>query len=93
MEIDASFYLIKLMEKVGLVWDVRGVPDHVKRKNLLAEVGERCPLLTASADAAPVSEPGVGRQWPSRRRTRADQLAFAGGACAGSISSFGDPSR
>lgn len=48
-EVDASYYLIKLLEKLGLVWDVRGVPDHVKRKNLLAEVGERCPLLIDGA--------------------------------------------
>ncbi|APR85755.1 Fatty acid desaturase [Minicystis rosea] len=60
-EIDVSFYIIKLMEKVGLVWDVRGVPEHVKRKNLLAEVGERCPLLK-NEDAprvAPVAEPAT----------------------------------
>jgi stearoyl-CoA desaturase (delta-9 desaturase) len=44
-EIDVSFYILKLLEKIGLVWDLRGVPEHVKKKNLLADVGERCPLL------------------------------------------------
>jgi len=46
-EIDLSFYVIKLMEKVGLVWDVRGVPDHVMTRNLIAQVGERSPILLA----------------------------------------------
>ncbi|MFT3767695.1 MAG: acyl-CoA desaturase [Minicystis sp.] len=61
-EIDVSFYLLKAMEKVGLVWDLRGVPEHVMRKNLLAEVGERCPLLLDAGDknaVAPVAEPAV----------------------------------
>jgi stearoyl-CoA desaturase (Delta-9 desaturase) len=44
-EVDVSFYILKGLEKLGLVWDLRSVPEHVKRKNLLAEVGERCPLL------------------------------------------------
>lgn len=44
-EIDASYYVLRALEKVGLVWDLRPVPEHMKRKNLLAEVGERAPLL------------------------------------------------
>jgi stearoyl-CoA desaturase (delta-9 desaturase) len=54
-EIDVSYYILKAMEKLGLVWDLRPVPDHVLRKNLLAEVGERCPLLL---EKAPASDPG-----------------------------------
>ena len=55
------------MEKVGLVWDLRGVPAHILRKNLLAEVGERCPLLAGTGDrptpdgvpvVAPEPDPG-----------------------------------
>jgi stearoyl-CoA desaturase (delta-9 desaturase) len=44
-EIDISFYVLKLLEKVGLIWDLRPVPEHVKRRNLVSEVGERAPLL------------------------------------------------
>ncbi len=44
-EVDVTFYLLKALEKLGLVWDLRVVPEHVKRRSLLAEVGERCPLL------------------------------------------------
>jgi len=59
-EIDVSFYVIKLMEKVGLVWDVRAVPERMMKKNLLAEVGERCPLLMGDGEpAAPAVEPAA----------------------------------
>jgi stearoyl-CoA desaturase (delta-9 desaturase) len=57
-EVDVTFYILKALEKVGLVWDVRGVPEHVLRKNLLADVGEKCPLLLANqGDATPVPVP------------------------------------
>jgi stearoyl-CoA desaturase (delta-9 desaturase) len=55
-EIDVSYYVLKALEKVGLVWDVRGVPEHVKTRNLLAEVGEKCELLLPKP-AAPVAAP------------------------------------
>ncbi len=50
-EIDMSYYILKALSKVGLVWDLRGVPAHMMRRNLLAEVGERCPLLIKGAEA------------------------------------------
>ncbi len=50
-EVDASFYVLKALEKLGLVWDLRPVPEHVKRRNLLADVGERCPLLVGKKEA------------------------------------------
>jgi stearoyl-CoA desaturase (delta-9 desaturase) len=59
-EIDASFYVLKAMEKLGLVWDLRGVPERVLRRDLVAEVGERCPLLlekAAASDREPVAVP------------------------------------
>jgi stearoyl-CoA desaturase (Delta-9 desaturase) len=62
-EIDVSFYLLRAMEKLGLVWDLRAVPEHMLRRNLLSEVGERAPLLVPQApadepfDAAPLGEP------------------------------------
>jgi stearoyl-CoA desaturase (delta-9 desaturase) len=62
-EIDISFYIIKAFEKVGLVWDVRGVPEHVLERNLLAKVGERSPLLLAKAgqkDVAPANDEDEG---------------------------------
>ena len=50
-EIDVSFYILKGLEKVGLVWDLRVVPEHVKKRNLLRDVGERAPLLMKKPDA------------------------------------------
>ena len=59
-EVDVSFYLLKALEKLGLVWDVRSAPEHVKRKNLLAEVGERCPLLVGKKAAKAEVDVTVG---------------------------------
>jgi len=53
-EIDVSYYVLKAMEKVGLVWNVRRPPEQALRRNLLAEVGERCPLLMD--ESAPKSD-------------------------------------
>ena len=44
-EIDLSFYTLRALEKLGLVWDLRRPSPQVLRRNLLAEVGERSPLL------------------------------------------------
>lgn len=33
-EIDLTFYLLKLMEKLGIIWNVKGVPKSVLEKNL-----------------------------------------------------------
>jgi stearoyl-CoA desaturase (delta-9 desaturase) len=59
-EVDASYYVLKALEKLGLVWAVRGVPAHIKRKNLLAEVGERCPLLNGKP-VEPALDPAIVR--------------------------------
>jgi stearoyl-CoA desaturase (delta-9 desaturase) len=66
-EVDASFYILKGLEKVGLVWDLRSVPEHMKKRNLLRDVGERAPLLMKKdeprAEMAPVvgpAEPDLG---------------------------------
>jgi stearoyl-CoA desaturase (delta-9 desaturase) len=34
-EIDITYYLIKLMEKAGIVWDVKGVPKATLTKDLV----------------------------------------------------------
>ena len=44
-EIDISFYVLRAFEKLGLVWDLRRPPERILRKDLIAEVGERAPLL------------------------------------------------
>jgi stearoyl-CoA desaturase (Delta-9 desaturase) len=44
-EIDVTYYILKGLEKLGLVWDVRRPPERILRKDLIADVGERCPLL------------------------------------------------
>lgn len=45
-EIDVSYYILVALSKVGLVWDLRPVPEHALKRDLLSEVGERSPLLT-----------------------------------------------
>jgi stearoyl-CoA desaturase (Delta-9 desaturase) len=65
-EIDVSYYILRAMEKLGLVWDLRAVPAHVLRRNLIKEVGERSPLLAPEPpakelhEAAPLAEPSLG---------------------------------
>ncbi|MDI3286528.1 acyl-CoA desaturase [Polyangium sp. 15x6] len=44
-EIDISFYVLRALEKLGIVWDLRRPPERILRKDLVAEVGERAPLL------------------------------------------------
>jgi len=52
-EIDISFYVLRALEKVGLVWDLRLPPAHVLKRNLLKDVGEQGPLLLPAARHAP----------------------------------------
>lgn len=54
-EIDIGYYSLKLLELFGIVWDVRGVPERVKRS------GRRGPAAPEKAandanDAAPAAE-------------------------------------
>ncbi|VVC76837.1 hypothetical protein AQUSIP_21640 [Aquicella siphonis] len=34
-EVDITYYVLKLMEKIGIIWDVRGVPKSVLQKDLV----------------------------------------------------------
>jgi stearoyl-CoA desaturase (delta-9 desaturase) len=36
-EIDITYYLLKLLEKIGIIWDVRDVPHSILRKNLITD--------------------------------------------------------
>ena len=54
-EIDLTYYILRALEKVGLVWDVRRPPAHVLKKHLIAEVGERAPLLLSRPAEAPIA--------------------------------------
>ncbi|MFO0613906.1 MAG: acyl-CoA desaturase [Polyangiaceae bacterium] len=56
-EIDATYYVLWLLSKVGLVWDLRGVPESALKRNLIADVGERCELLVPKPSAEPVAPP------------------------------------
>lgn len=59
-EIDVSFYVLRALEKLGIVWELRRPSPQVLRRNLVAEVGERSPLLLArprAADAEPAAPP------------------------------------
>ncbi|MGK3999835.1 acyl-CoA desaturase [Sorangium sp. So ce1024] len=61
-EIDVSFYILRGMEKLGLIWDLRTAPAHVIQRNLVKEVGERSPLLAPqAAPAEPIDAPPLGR--------------------------------
>lgn len=35
-EIDMTYYLLRVMSWLGLVWDLKPIPEHVKRQNLMA---------------------------------------------------------
>lgn len=39
-EIDITFYLIKLMERLGMVWDVKPIPKHILQSNLIKPLTE-----------------------------------------------------
>jgi stearoyl-CoA desaturase (Delta-9 desaturase) len=54
-EIDISYYVLVLLEKVGLVWDLRRPPERALRKDLIADVGERCPLLVRAEPSVETS--------------------------------------
>ncbi|MFO0757259.1 MAG: acyl-CoA desaturase [Byssovorax sp.] len=62
-EIDMSYYALKVLEKLGLVWDLRPVPERWLKRHLISEVGERAPLLLqgkvvyANEKDAPLGEP------------------------------------
>ncbi|WP_437741569.1 acyl-CoA desaturase [Sorangium sp. So ce1504] len=61
-EIDVSFYVLRAMEKLGLIWELRTAPAHVLQRNLIKEVGERSPLLAPqAANAEPLDAPPLGR--------------------------------
>lgn len=34
-EMDITYYMLKLMEKIGIIWDVRGVPKYVLQRDLV----------------------------------------------------------
>jgi stearoyl-CoA desaturase (Delta-9 desaturase) len=58
-EIDVAYYVLRGLSVLGLVWDLRPVPEHVKTRNLLALVGEKAPLLSGKpSDPAP-AEPAA----------------------------------
>lgn len=37
-EIDVTYYIIKMFEKIGIVWDVKDVPEAVLKKNLVKDI-------------------------------------------------------
>ncbi len=74
-EIDVSFYVLRALAKVGLVWDLRLPPKHALTRDLIAQVGERAPLLLsdpAAPAAAGASRPDAeeedwsGEQQPAK---------------------------
>jgi stearoyl-CoA desaturase (Delta-9 desaturase) len=58
-EIDVSYYLLRGLALLGLVWELRSVPEHVKKRNLLAEVGEMAPLLSGRPSEPISADPPV----------------------------------
>jgi stearoyl-CoA desaturase (delta-9 desaturase) len=55
-EIDVTYYVLVVLEKLGIVWNMKRPPRHVLTKSLLRDVGERAPLL-ATQPSAPESAP------------------------------------
>ncbi len=41
---DPSYYLIRLFQALGLVWDVRTPPEKIRRATIAAEKGEDQPI-------------------------------------------------
>ena len=52
-EIDVTYTLLRVLARLGVVWDLRGVPARMERRNLVAEVGERCAHLGSKSDRPP----------------------------------------
>ena len=48
-EIDVTFYVLKIFSWMGLVWDLKGVPDHVKYSSSLEEAREKLAAMNKSA--------------------------------------------
>jgi stearoyl-CoA desaturase (delta-9 desaturase) len=46
-EIDITYYALKLLERVGIVSDVEGVPQHVRDKPVVADVDASSPARAA----------------------------------------------
>ncbi len=53
-EIDLTFYVLKLLEVMHIVWDVQGVPDHV-RSEASAPNRERVKALATAAGVVPAA--------------------------------------
>ena len=53
-EYDPTYYMIRLMEKVGLAWDVQGVPERIYRE---AREGARQVSPVDSGDSSDLAEP------------------------------------
>ena len=47
-EIDVSYYVLKALELVGIVWDVQGVPRHVRDQQVAPERERVASLSTAA---------------------------------------------
>ena len=52
-EIDLSFYVLKLLEVAGVVWDVEGVPRHVRERTIKAAAARPAPPAPPAHPAAP----------------------------------------
>jgi stearoyl-CoA desaturase (delta-9 desaturase) len=48
-EIDITFYILKTFQAVGLIWDMQGVPEHIKRNEASPQ---RARLAADDAEAA-----------------------------------------
>lgn len=51
-EIDVTYYVLKVLEKLRIVWDVQGVPDHVRDVSVSPERA-RVKALAAAAGVVP----------------------------------------
>jgi stearoyl-CoA desaturase (delta-9 desaturase) len=54
-ELDASYYVLRVLAALGIVWDLREVPERMLRRNLVAEVGDRGPFSGGPAKTSDAS--------------------------------------
>ena len=64
-EVDLTYYILRAFAAVGLVWDLHGVPDHIRETTLASTANGPAPrtakdLVAAAAQAvAPVPQPSI----------------------------------
>jgi stearoyl-CoA desaturase (delta-9 desaturase) len=54
-EIDATYYVLRALAAAGVIWDLHGVPDHVRDQGDAPALGARLPALTVPLAVLPAA--------------------------------------